>query len=60
MKKLIIAALSLFTIVNLYAQSAEQKGLEVAKAAEQADEGFGSSTVKLKMTLIIRMKCLRV
>ena len=51
MKRLMIVVIALFTFVNLYAQSAEQKGLEVAKAAETADEGFGSSIVNLKMTL---------
>lgn len=51
MKKLMIIVLALFTFVNIYAQSAEQKGLEIAKAAESADEGFGSSIVNLKMTL---------
>ncbi|MFT7451618.1 MAG: hypothetical protein ACI9VN_002344, partial [Patescibacteria group bacterium] len=51
MKNLIIVLISLVTFVNLNAQSAEQKGLEVAKAAEAADEGFGSSIVNLKMTL---------
>lgn len=51
MKKLIIVAFSMFIFMSLQAQSAEQKGLEVAKAAELADEGFGNSSVKLKMTL---------
>nr|WP_299385181.1 outer membrane lipoprotein-sorting protein [Allomuricauda sp.] len=32
-------------------QSAEDRGLEIAQAAEKADEGFGSSIVELKMTL---------
>ena len=32
MKKLIIAVITLFAFVNLNAQSAEQKGLEVAKS----------------------------
>lgn len=51
MKKLIMIVLAVFTFVNINAQSAEQKGLEIAKAAEAADEGFGSSIVDLKMTL---------
>jgi len=51
MKKLIIIALSLFTYISMQAQTAEEKGLEVAKAAELADEGFGSTTQELKMTL---------
>jgi hypothetical protein len=33
------------------AQNAQQRGLEIAKAAEKADLGFGSSSVELKMTL---------
>ena len=40
-----------FTVASSFAQSAEERGLEVAKAAEKADEGFGSSIVDLKMTL---------
>ena len=34
-----------------FAQDAGQKGLEIAKAAELADEGFGSNTAELKMIL---------
>ncbi|OIQ19291.1 MAG: outer membrane lipoprotein-sorting protein [Flavobacterium sp. MedPE-SWcel] len=52
MKKLILtvlASLSIMTVAN--AQTAEQKGLDVAKAAEKADLGFKSSKVDLKMTL---------
>lgn len=45
----IIAAMLAVVIVN--AQSAEERGLQIAKAAEKADEGFGSSIVELKMTL---------
>ncbi|MET1260705.1 outer membrane lipoprotein-sorting protein [Flagellimonas sp. DF-77] len=44
-----MAFLAGFALIN--AQTAEQRGLEIAKAAEQADLGFGSSTVALKMTL---------
>ncbi|MEL6140295.1 MAG: outer membrane lipoprotein-sorting protein [Bacteroidota bacterium] len=36
---------------GLNAQNTTERGLEIAKAAEKADEGFGSSTVELKMTL---------
>ena len=46
-----IIVLAVFIFINLNAQSAEQKGLAIAKVAEAADEGFGSSTVDLKMTL---------
>ena len=38
-------------MATTHAQSAEERGLEIAKAAEKADEGFGSSIVELKMTL---------
>ena len=51
MKKLIITCIALFSIALLSAQTNEEKGLEIAKAAEKADLGFGSSTVELKMTL---------
>lgn len=37
--------------IQLNAQSAEERGLQIAKAAEKADEGFGSSIVELNMTL---------
>lgn len=33
------------------AQSADQKGLEIARKADEADQGFQSSTVSLKMIL---------
>ncbi len=44
-----IAAFLTFSLVS--AQTAQEKGLEIAKAAEQADLGFGGSTVELKMIL---------
>lgn len=50
MKNLILA-FSILCTLGLYAQTAEERGLEIAKAAEQADLGFNSSTVDLKMTL---------
>lgn len=50
MKKIILALVILSTI-GINAQSAEERGLEIAKAAEQADLGFNNSTVELKMTL---------
>lgn len=51
MKKIIITsiAFAIFGIVS--AQTPEARGIEVAKAAEKADEGFISSIVELKMTL---------
>jgi outer membrane lipoprotein-sorting protein len=52
MKKIIVIVLlinsSLLTVV---AQNSEQKGLEIAQAANKADEGFGSLEVNLKMIL---------
>jgi len=51
MKKLIILAIAVISTTGINAQTAEERGLEIAKAAEQADLGFGSSTVELKMTL---------
>ena len=51
MKKLIVLAISIISTIGINAQTAEERGLEIAKAAEQADIGFGSSTVELKMTL---------
>ncbi|WP_296315516.1 outer membrane lipoprotein-sorting protein [Winogradskyella sp. UBA3174] len=50
MKKIILAFAILGTL-GIHAQTAEERGLEIAKAAEQADLGFNSSTVDLKMTL---------
>jgi len=51
MKKIVLTllAISIFGIAK--AQTAEERGLEIAKAAEKADIGFHSSTVTLKMTL---------
>ncbi len=43
--------LALFLAFNANAQSLEAKGLEIAKLADQADTGFGSTQVDLKMTL---------
>ncbi|MEX0315221.1 MAG: outer membrane lipoprotein-sorting protein [Allomuricauda sp.] len=42
---------SVLAVGTTNAQSAEERGLQIAKAAEKADEGFGSSIVELKMTL---------
>ncbi len=43
--------LLLIGVLSLSAQSAEERGLEIAKAAELADLGFESSVVELQMTL---------
>ncbi len=51
MKKLIFAIVAIFGVTAISAQSAEERGLQIAKAAEKADEGFISSIVDLKMTL---------
>ena len=51
MKKLSIILITMTLPLLLSAQSAEQRGLEIAQAAERADLGFGSSMVELKMTL---------
>ncbi|MGI9546044.1 MAG: outer membrane lipoprotein-sorting protein [Flavobacteriaceae bacterium] len=52
MKKTIYTILlSVFGIMALSAQTAEERGLEIAKAAEAADQGFESAIVDLKMTL---------
>ncbi len=44
----LILGLSPFTVL---AQTAEQKGLEIAKAAQEYDEGFGDSTADMVMIL---------
>ncbi|WP_350286854.1 outer membrane lipoprotein-sorting protein [uncultured Croceitalea sp.] len=51
MKKSIITTIVLVAFLTGFAQTAEERGLQIAKAAEEADLGFGSSTVELKMTL---------
>ena len=48
----ILTALLVIIFSNVsFAQDAAQKGMEIAKAAEVADEGFGSNTAELKMIL---------
>jgi len=51
MKKIALTFIGLSFIAITSAQTAEERGLKIAKAAEQADLGFNSSTVDLKMTL---------
>lgn len=51
MKNLVLTLMAFSIIGIANAQSPEERGLEIAKAAEQADLGFNSSTVDLKMTL---------
>ncbi|MEO1030567.1 MAG: outer membrane lipoprotein-sorting protein [Bacteroidota bacterium] len=50
-KRLALAGIAIALASTINAQTPEDKGLEIAKAAEQADLGFNSSTVELKMTL---------
>ncbi len=51
MKKVIILSIALLGVLVLNAQTPEERGLQIAKAAEKADLGFGSSSVELKMIL---------
>ncbi len=51
MKKSIITTTAVLVGLIAFGQIAEERGLQIAKAAEKADLGFGSSTVELKMTL---------
>lgn len=52
MKNLIISfALLVIALATAFAQSPEDKGLEIAKKAEDADKGFESSKASLKMIL---------
>ncbi len=51
MKKIIVIALVLGNMSMLTAQNQEKKGIEIAKAANLADQGFGSLEVNLKMIL---------
>ncbi len=51
MRTSILVGIALISISIAAAQSAEERGLQIAKAAEKADQGFISSIVNLKMTL---------
>ncbi|WP_299433561.1 outer membrane lipoprotein-sorting protein [uncultured Aquimarina sp.] len=51
MKKLILVGIALLSITTITAQSAEERGLQIANEADKADQGFNSSIVNLKMTL---------
>ena len=51
MNKILIALMVIIYSTTLTAQDATQKGLEIAKAADIADQGFGSSSAELKMIL---------
>ncbi|MEM6723099.1 MAG: outer membrane lipoprotein-sorting protein, partial [Bacteroidota bacterium] len=49
-KFVVVLALGLLSGIS-FAQSPEAKGLQIAQAADKADEGFESTTVNLKMVL---------
>ena len=52
MKKIVLTIIVLASGFSLMtAQSAEERGLEIAKAADLADQGFESAIVELTMTL---------
>ncbi len=51
MKKIILSLIAIVVFGSVFAQSPEEKGLNIAKAAELADVGFKSSTVNIKMIL---------
>ena len=51
MKNIVLTFIAFSILAAVNAQSPEERGLEIAKAAEQADIGFLSSVVNLKMTL---------
>jgi len=51
MKKIVLSALAIVLTLGAFAQTAGERGLEIAKAAEKADLGFKSSVVTLSMTL---------
>lgn len=43
--------LTLFSTATVFAQSAEEKGFEIAARSDRSDRGFSDSTVKLSMIL---------
>ncbi len=51
MKKIILIGIALLSVSMVQAQNAEERGLQIAKEADKADQGFNSSIVNLKMTL---------
>lgn len=51
MKKIVLSVIAFSFIILVNAQTPEERGLEIAIAAVQADLGFNSSSVELKMTL---------
>ncbi|MGB5822078.1 MAG: outer membrane lipoprotein-sorting protein [Saonia sp.] len=51
MRNSIFMSIALLGTIVGNAQTPEERGLQIAKAAEEADLGFGSSTVELRMVL---------
>ncbi|MEM7552069.1 MAG: outer membrane lipoprotein-sorting protein [Bacteroidota bacterium] len=51
MRNLIVIILGMLLHAGLLAQSAEQKGLQIAKEADKADQGFESTVANLTMIL---------
>ena len=51
MKNLFFGILALFLLGTISAQTPEERGLQIAVLADQADQGFGSTIAELKMTL---------
>jgi len=52
MKKIIVAFISIWIYTGIiHAQTAQERGLEIAKSADEADSGFQSTIVELKMIL---------
>jgi len=56
MKKSLLVTLGFTTLTllsfNVYAQTPEEKGLEIAKEADARDNGWGDTTANMKMVLI--------
>lgn len=50
-KRNVIAALFMALSISFSAQAQDNRGLEIAKKADQMDQGFGNSQVDLTMTL---------
>ncbi len=51
MKNLFFGLIAFFLIGTLTAQTPQERGLQIAILADESDQGFGSTTVELKMTL---------
>ena len=51
MKSIVISLISIIAFVPSFSQSAEERGLKIAKEADLREDGFGNSKVKLTMLL---------